>query len=95
MAAHLLLLRLERDQHGVVLAEVELLLKFSAAANLHGANHQGRAAVFRFHWRLESDLFRPCVAFRRSTPGEISIEDSERVGAGHRAKVRRLAEIHH
>ena len=34
-------LRFERDQHDVVFTEIELLLEFSVAANLHGADIDG------------------------------------------------------
>ena len=53
---------LERDQHGVVFAEVELLLKFSVTADLHGADFHGRAAVFGFDlatWALVSCAGEP------------------------------------
>lgn len=41
-------LRLERDQHDVVFAEVELFLKLSVAANHHGADFERPAAVVGF-----------------------------------------------
>src|SRR5581483_9486529 len=34
-------------------------------------------------------------SFRRAAPGEIRIENLQRIGAGHGSRVRRLREVHH
>jgi hypothetical protein len=44
-------LRLERDQHGINFAEVELLLEVSVAADFHGADFERRAGAFGFDLR--------------------------------------------
>jgi prepilin-type N-terminal cleavage/methylation domain-containing protein len=41
---------------------------------------------------MRTSLFRPRFSFWRPPPGEVSIQTLERFGAGHRPRVRRLAE---
>ncbi len=44
---------------------------------------------------MRTSLFRPRFSFRCPPPRKIRIQALERFGAGHRTRMRRLAEVHH